>query len=91
MSPGVCERLEGPRSYEVKVGDRTFVRNCCQLIKSDNLVVKDMLEVEESTQLESGETFLLESAPNPDEVPTTPSTGPRRSSRTNCPDHYVYN
>ena len=106
-SPGVCEGLVGPRSYEVKVGDRIFVRNRRHLIKSDDLVAKDVPEVEEATQPESGETLHpQESAPNPVEeipppqpsgmtpariTPTPPSTGPRRSSRTNCgkrPDYF---
>ena len=46
-SPGVCEGLEGP-----KVGDRIFVRNRRHLIKSDDLVAKDVPEVEEATQPE---------------------------------------
>ena len=54
-SPGVCAGLVGPRSYEVKVGDRTFVRNRRHLIKSGETVVEDMPEVEESTKQESAE------------------------------------
>ena len=49
-SPGVCAGLVGPRSYEVKVLDRTFVRNHRQLIKSDDHVVENTAEAEESTQ-----------------------------------------
>ena len=41
-SPGVCAGLVGPRSYEVKVGDRTFVQNCRHLIKSEEPVVEDI-------------------------------------------------
>ena len=51
-SPGVCAGLVGPRSYEVKVGDRTFVRNRRHLIKSEEPVVEDLLEGEESTKQE---------------------------------------
>ena len=46
-STGVCAGLVGPRSYGVKVGGRTFVRNCRHLIKSDDPVVQEILEVED--------------------------------------------
>ena len=32
---GVCAGLVGPRSYEVKMGDRVFVRNRRHLLASD--------------------------------------------------------
>jgi hypothetical protein len=44
-SAGVCAGLVGPRSYEVKVGERTFVRNRRHLIKADEGVVEDLPEV----------------------------------------------
>ena len=47
-SPGVCAGLVNPRSYEVKVGDRTFVRNRQHLIKSEDKFVEDTQEVEET-------------------------------------------
>ena len=37
-TPGMCAGLVGPRSYEVKVDDRNFVRNRRQLIKSSDHV-----------------------------------------------------
>ena len=43
-TPGVCAGLVGPQSYEVKVGDRNFVRNRRQLIKSSDHVVEKLEE-----------------------------------------------
>ena len=56
LSPGVCAGLVGPRSYEVKVGERTFVRNCRHLIRSNEVVVEDGPEVEPSPREENTET-----------------------------------
>ena len=98
-SPGVCAGLVGPRSYEVKVGDRTFVRNRRHLIKSEEPVVEDTPEVEESTkQEESAEvTPSQTNVQQPAETPpfeiapdhTLHSPGLRRSGRNKqYPDHF---
>ena len=46
----MCAGLVGPRSYEVKVGDRNFVRHRRQLIKSSDHVVDEKLEEEPAQQ-----------------------------------------
>ena len=53
-SPGVCAGLVGPRSYEVKVGDRTFVRNRRHLIQSKETVPEDLPEAEDSPRQQEG-------------------------------------
>ena len=56
-SPGVCASMVGPRSYEVKVGDRTFIRNRRHLIKSKDVFTDDTPDIEESKcAQESSET-----------------------------------
>ena len=45
-STGVCAGSVGPRSYGVKVGGLTFVRNRRHLITSDDPVVQEIPEVE---------------------------------------------
>jgi len=77
-SPGICAGLVGPRSYEVRVGDRTFVRNRRHLIKSKDVVVEDTPEMEEPMSAESPVTSpAKESDPPPVEaVPTPQASGP---------------
>lgn len=70
-SPGVCAGLGGPWSYEVKVGDRTFVRNRHHLIISDEAVVEDGPDVEQPARIESTETpspLLTSGGPSPGDV-----------------------
>ena len=70
-SPGVCGGMVGPRSYEVKVGDRTFVRNRCHLIKSKDVVTEDTPDLEESESArESSETTTQ--PPTQESPPTNP-------------------
>ena len=76
-SPGVCAGLVGRRSYEVKVGDRTFVRNRCHLIQSEEPGIESMPEVEESPRPQ--ESAEAPPAPNnvqqPAETPVETCTG----------------
>ena len=46
---GVCAGLVGPRSYEVKMGDRVFVRNRRHLLASDEPIRDQVPEPLEST------------------------------------------
>ncbi len=55
-SPGVCAGLVGPRSYVVKMGNRTFVRNRRHLIKSKDTREEDMPEVEDNIQTKNPES-----------------------------------
>ena len=94
-SPGVCAGLVGPRSYEVKVGERAFVRNRRHLIKTDERVNDDLPEVEDSWEQENTEHTHQQSPEQPVTVsppeirddstqlqtPTSSSPGPRRSGR----------
>ena len=53
----------------MKVGDRIFVRNRQYLIKSDDRMVEDTLEMEEIEPMESSETIPInERIPQPEEV-----------------------
>ena len=69
----MCAGLLGPRSYEVKVGDRTFIRNRRHLIKSKDVIVEeDAPETEQATQPESGETVPPQESSQPAEEERTP-------------------
>ena len=103
-SPGICAGLVGPRSYEVKVGDRTFVRNRRHLIRSQE-PARDDTEGEEHMEQQTGsEDTVTPSVADP-EAPTEglapearggsspdrtlATPGVRRSGRNRqCPEHY---
>ena len=84
-SPGVCAGLVGPRSYEVKVGDRTFVRNCRHLIKSEE--PEDMPEVEESTEQEES-AEVIPSQTNVQQPAETPPFEIAPGRNKQHPDHF---
>ena len=73
-TPGVCAGLVGPRSYEVKVGDRNFMRNRRQLIKSSDHVVDEKLEEEPAQQenVECEPLTLPESMSTPRQIEDRP-------------------
>ena len=69
-SQGVCTGLVGPRSYGVKVGESTFVRNRRQLIRSDEQPMPSPPDVDDLPQPQNNtsEKAAL--------IPTLPSNGP---------------
>lgn len=86
-SLGVCAGLVGPRSYEVRVGDRTFVRNRRHLIQSEEPVFEDMPETESSPRQQENiettptETSLQPPVDTPPSVGTTPDHTPHSEAR----------
>ena len=74
-SPGVCTGLVGSRSYEVKVGERTFVRNRHHLIRSNEVVVEDGPEVEPSPREENTETTPPQDIASPPTRTHSPEMG----------------
>ncbi len=55
-SSGVCAGLVGPRSYVVKMGNSTFVRNRQHLIKSKDTREEDMPEADDNIQTKNPES-----------------------------------
>ena len=94
-SPGVCAGLVGPRSYEVKVGERMFVRNRRQLLKTGEPANEDWQEGIEVTDPQEGtesdpSQIAHESTPEISDN-ATPAKSPvvRRSTRNRPgPDRY---
>ena len=101
-SRGVCAGLVGPRSYRVKVGESTFVRNRRQLIRSDEIPVPSPSDddIPYPQNDSSDKATLIQSPPGNQPAPNTDMTGsasssvdsqcpePRRSTRNRKPPDY---
>ena len=66
-SPGVCNGLVGPRSYQVKAGGNVFTRNRRQLITMDHQSLQEVPDIEETSMASSDNT-------DHEELPSTKDT-----------------
>jgi len=71
-SVGVCSGLVGPQSYEVKVGDRVFIRNRRQLIQSKDRVAPETPMSDEFAQVSPDNDLPTQPESNAPQVEQAP-------------------